>query len=144
MHSGKCLDVPGGSTANDVLIDQWDCVTTASWELFRFERIGGSPYYQIRTAAEKCVDLQAWSLLDDTPVLQYTCHAAGVTKPNQQFRLELVSGGGYEPVVRLQVVHSGKCLRVSGASTANGARIVQAPCAANPAPEARFALRLEP
>jgi hypothetical protein len=144
VHSGKCLDVPGGSTANDVLIDQWDCVTTASWELFRFERIGGSPYYQIRTAAEKCVDLQAWSLLDDTPVLQYTCHAAGVTKPNQQFRLELVSGGGYEPVVRLQVVHSGKCLRVSGASTANGARIVQAPCAANPAPEARFALRLEP
>jgi len=144
VHSGKCLDVPGGSSANDVVIDQWDCVTTATWEQFRFERVGASPYFQIRTAAEKCVDLKAWSLLDGTPVLQYTCHDAGVTKPNQQFRLEWVSGSGYEPVVRLQVVHSGKCLQVSGGSVANGAQIVQTPCATTPPPEARFILRMEP
>ncbi|WP_308715530.1 RICIN domain-containing protein [Phytohabitans maris] len=144
VHSGKCFDVPGGSAANDAILDQWDCVATATWETFRFERVGGSPYYLIRTAADKCLDLKLYSLLDNAQTLQYACDEAGAAKPNQQFRLDLVGGGGYEPVVRLRVVHSGKCLHVSGASLANGAQIVQAPCAAVPPDEQRFTLRLEP
>ncbi|WP_203862917.1 RICIN domain-containing protein [Plantactinospora mayteni] len=144
VHSGKCLEVPGGSTANNVVIDQRDCVGTAAWEQFSFEQAGASPYFHIRTAAVKCVDLKDWSLLDNTPVLQYDCPAPGVTKPNQQFQPELVSGGGYAPVVQLRVLHSDKCLRVSGGSLANGAQIVQAPCAATPPPEAQFTLQVEP
>ncbi|WP_203855301.1 RICIN domain-containing protein [Plantactinospora mayteni] len=144
VHSNKCFDVPGGSTANDAILDQWDCVTTATWETFRFERVGGSPYYLIRTAADKCLDIAGYSLLDNAHTLQYACYEAGAAKSNQQFRLDLVAGGGYEPVVQLRVVHSEKCLRVSGASIANGARIVQAPCAAVPPSDQRFALRLEP
>ncbi|MFC0529383.1 RICIN domain-containing protein [Phytohabitans kaempferiae] len=144
VHSDKCFDVPGGSTADNVILDQWDCVVTATWETFRFERVGGSPYHLVRTAADKCLDVRLYSLLDNAQTLQYPCNDGGAAKPNQQFRLELVAGGGYEPVVRLRVVHSGKCLSVSGASLANGAQIVQAPCAAVPRDNQRFALRLEP
>ncbi|MEN3613673.1 RICIN domain-containing protein [Plantactinospora sp. ZYX-F-223] len=144
VHSNKCFDVPGGSTANDVVLDQWDCVATATWETFRFERVGGSPYFHIRTAADKCLDIGLYSLLDNAKTLQYVCHDVGAAKPNQQFRLDLVAGGGYEPVVQLRVVHSDKCLKVSGASLANGAQVVQAPCAAVPPDDQRFALRLEP
>ncbi|MEQ4301022.1 RICIN domain-containing protein [Plantactinospora sp. B6F1] len=144
VHSNKCFDVPGGRTTNDVLLDQWDCVTTATWETFRFERVGGSPYYLIRTDADKCLDIRVYSLLDGAQTLQYACHDGGAVKPNQLFRLDLVAGGGYEPVVQMRVVHSGKCLRVDGASLANGAQIVQGACAAVPPDSQRFALRLEP
>jgi len=143
-HTDKCLDVPGNSAANGAVLDQWDCVTTATWEQFRLERLGASPYFHIRTAANKCLDVKSWSLLDNASIVQWDCNYLGTSQANQQFRLDYVAGTGWEYVAQLHVAHSDKCLQVSGASTANGAAIVQGSCAGAPPAHRQFVLRVEP
>jgi hypothetical protein len=145
VHTGKCLDVPGGSVDNSVVLDQWDCVDTAAWETFRPEQLGGTPYVQFRTApADKCLDMKGWSLVDGGQLVQWPCAGSAPNQPNQHFRLDYVSGSGADLVVQLRNVHSDRCLQVSGASTANGAEIIQAACAASPPTHQQFYLRVEP
>jgi Ricin-type beta-trefoil lectin domain-like/FG-GAP-like repeat len=151
-HSGRCLDVPGGSTADGAPLDQSDCVATAGWQQFQVVRLGAAPYFQLKTAAGKCLDVKSWSLLDNAPVVQWACNTSGLPQPNEQFSLDYVTGSGLntghdtgqDTVVAIRVVHSGKCLTVSGSSQANGASIVQATCA-DPLPaNQRFFLRADP
>lgn len=144
VHSGKCLDVPGGSTANSVALDQYDCVDTAGWEQFRFTQVGAAPYFYLNTDAGKCVDDRGSSLLDNAAAIQFTCDASGIPQPNQQFRLDYIAGSGQDTVVAIRNVHSDKCLTVSGASTANNAAIVQTTCAATPPTNQQFFLRATP
>ncbi|MGW1061188.1 RICIN domain-containing protein [Micromonospora rubida] len=145
VHTGKCLDVPGGKTDNSLVVDQWDCVDTATWETFRPEQLGGIPYVRFRTApADKCLDIRGWSLVDGGQVIQYTCATTVPNQPNQLFRLDYLSGAGPDMVVQLRNLHSDRCLQVSGASTANGAQIVQAACSALPPTHQQFYLRVEP
>ncbi|MEU4480172.1 RICIN domain-containing protein [Micromonospora sp. NPDC023966] len=144
VHSGKCVDVPGGSTANGTALDQYDCVATATWEQFRVTRVGASPYFRLGTDAGKCVDDKSWSLLDNAAAVQWTCDSDGLPQPNQQFRLDYVSGRDLDTVVTIRNVHSDKCLTVSGASTANNAAVVQTSCAATPPTNQQFFLRVDP
>jgi hypothetical protein len=143
-YDGKCLDVPGGSTAAGTALDQWDCTATATWEQYQLQEIGASPYYELRTAAGKCVEVRGWSLLDAAPVDQGACAAGGPAQPNQHFRLAYVSGSGRDIIVALRDVHSDKCLSVSGTSTANGAAILQATCAATAPANQQFFVRVDP
>ncbi|GIH20532.1 RICIN domain-containing protein [Rugosimonospora africana] len=143
-YDSKCLDVPGGSTADGTALDQWDCVATATWEQFALVPVGDSPYYEFRTAAGKCVEVRGWSLLDAAPIDQSPCAAGGPAQPNQHFRLDYVSGSGRDILVQIRDVHSDACLSVTGSGTANGAAIVQAACGA-PAPANQlFFVRVDP
>jgi hypothetical protein len=142
-HSQKCFDVPGNSTANGAILDQWDCVTTATWEQFRLERLGASAYFHLRTAADKCLDMKSWSLLDNVTTVQWTCGNGGPSQANQQFRLEYLSGSGWDFVVQIRNAHTDKCLVVGGASTANGTPIVQTGCTGTPPANRQFLLRIE-
>jgi hypothetical protein len=145
LSTGKCFDVPSGSTDNGVVLQQWDCGLTKAWQTFRPERLGASPYFQLRTApADKCLDMRGWSLVDGGQVVQWSCAGSGPTQPNQQFQVDYVAGSGQDVVVQLRNLHSNKCLQVSGASTANGAEIVQATCAAALPTHQLFYLRVEP
>ncbi|MFI7426744.1 RICIN domain-containing protein [Micromonospora sp. NPDC049836] len=144
VHSGKCVDVPGGSTANSTALDQYDCVATATWEQFRLTRVGAAPYFRIGTDAGKCVDIEKWGILDNARALQYTCDGGGLPQPNQQFSLTRVAGSGLDTVVTIRNLHSDRCLTISGASTANNAALVQAACAATPAAHQQFHLTVEP
>jgi hypothetical protein len=118
VHSGKCADVLGGSTADGANVLQSDCDARASerWQL----RDLGAETYEVRSAADKCLDVTGGSLSDGANVLQWTCKGGA----NQKWKLVSAGGGAFN----LRAVHSGKCLEVAGASTATGANIQQWTC----------------
>ncbi len=144
VHSGKCLDVPGGSTANGTALDQYDCAATAGWQQFQLARVGAAPYFYLNTNAGKCVDDKDWSLSDNAPAIQWACDTSGLPQPNEQFRLDYVAGSGQDTVVTIRNAHSDKCLTVSGASTANNAAVVQTACSSTPPTNQQFYLRADP
>jgi hypothetical protein len=73
VHSSKVLEVPGGSTADDVQLQQ------ASWtgdsrQKFYIEPVGNG-YYQIKNVkSKKCVDLKSSGTTNRTPIQQYFCN----------------------------------------------------------------------
>ncbi|CAM3770077.1 RICIN domain-containing protein [Kibdelosporangium persicum] len=141
-HSEKCSGTPAGNVADGGPFQQQDCVTSATHQQFDLDRIGSTPYFQIRTVAGKCLDIPSWKLEDNIAIGQWTCEPTGAPQANQQFRLDYVSGSGMDVVVQPRIVHSDKCLTVSGASTATNTAIVQSACTG--AANQRYILRIEP
>ncbi|MGK5681135.1 pectinesterase family protein [Actinoplanes sp. URMC 104] len=120
--SGMCLDVPGASTANGALLQQWGCTTGASWQQFKLVATGSN--YLLQTAGGKCVDVPGGSTTSGTRLQQWGC-ASG--QANQQWRLA-ASGTNTFQIIN---VGSGLCISDKDASTASGAAIVQETCTAN-------------
>ena len=119
-HSGKCLDVPSQSTADNVEIAQYGCNSGANqqWQALDL----GTGYHQlIARHSGKCLTVPSSSTADGTRVVQQPCGAAN---NNQQWQIADL-GGGYH---RFTARHSGKCLDVVSGSTADGARITQYAC----------------
>ncbi|WP_437666953.1 RICIN domain-containing protein [Sorangium sp. So ce1182] len=116
VQSGRCVDVPGRSTADDVALDLWDCNGQTNQQ-FRFEVIDGG-YYRIRNVnSNKCLDVRSASTADGAALVQYTCH----TSANQQWTVTDLGSD----TVRITSRLSGKSLDAYGAATANGTAIVQ-------------------
>ena len=118
VHSSKCADVQGGSTADGAHVLQGDCDGRASerWQLHDL----GAETYELRSAAGKCLDVAGASLNDGANVLQWTCKQSA----NQKWTLASAGAGAFS----LRAVHSGKCLEVAGAGTASGANLQQGTC----------------
>jgi hypothetical protein len=103
--SGRCLDVPGASTANNTQVIIYDCnsgtnqqwVSTAAGEL--------------RVYGNKCLDASGRGTANGTAIIIYDC--TGGT--NQKWNLN--SNG------TITGVASGRCLDVVQNGTANGSRI---------------------
>jgi len=117
VHSGKCMDVSGGSRENGAAIIQWDCHggDNQQWNLVPV----GSYYKLIARHSGKCLDVSGGSYDSGANIIQWDCHGGD----NQLWRLE-PTGSYY----RLVAKHSGKCLDVSGGSYDNGARLIQWDC----------------
>jgi hypothetical protein len=130
-HSGRCLDVSGGSgaTANGARIQQWDCLgLSQSNQLWTFRPTGdGSTYYVTALSSGKCLDVAGGTtaLTNGVELQQWDC--LGYGQSNQ--RWQLVSTGDASTFY-LKAAHSGKCLDVRGgtAATANGAVVQQWDC----------------
>ncbi|MGP9022533.1 RICIN domain-containing protein [Streptomyces sp. BR1] len=119
-HSGKCVDAASAGTANGTAVQQYGCNGTAAqqWQF----RATGDGYVQVdnRNDATKVWDVTDVSTADSAPV-QLWAYGGG---DNQQWQPVREASGAYHFVNR----HSGKCLDVPGASTADGARIQQYTC----------------
>ena len=115
-HSGKCLDVPGASTADGANIQQYQAVGGSHQE-FRFDEAGGGYYQIVARHSGKCLDVEGSSTSDGGNVLQF--HKTGAN--NQLFRLDDPGSGYY----RITAKHSGKCLSIDNVSTANEANVSQ-------------------
>jgi hypothetical protein len=114
-QSGKCVDVPNGSTATSVQLDIMPCVAAAKQQFKMVDKGGG--YYQIRNVGSNlCLDVSGASTLDGAKVVQYTCG----TGTNQQWSFTDASGAE-----NVKARHSGKLLDVKGASTSDGALLDQ-------------------
>jgi poly(hydroxyalkanoate) depolymerase family esterase len=108
VGAGKCLDVPGATTATGTQLQIWDCH-------------GGTNQLWTRTASGaltvysggnlRCLDASGHGTANGTAVIIWTC--TGQT--NQQWN---VNANG-----TITGVQSGLCLDVSAASTANGAKV---------------------
>ncbi|NBE80011.1 RICIN domain-containing protein [Micromonospora rubida] len=100
-NTPMCLDVPGGSTSNQLQVQQYNCNggTNQQWEYIPGSTAG---YGQLRNvASQKCLDVRDTSSAAGAVVQQYIC----MNVPNQQWLYD--SSSGY-----LMAMHSGGCAAV--------------------------------
>ncbi|MFC9057221.1 RICIN domain-containing protein [Streptomyces sp. NPDC057074] len=118
--SGKCLDARAAGTVNGTVVQQYACNSTTAQQ-WKFTPAGDG-YVRIdnRNDANQVVDVSNVSTADNAPVHLWT-YGGGA---NQQWQPVDEGGGAYHFVNR----HSGKCLDVPSASTADGVQLVQYAC----------------
>jgi len=126
QHSQQCLDNTNSGTADGNVQQQHNC-EGGDQQLWNFRPVAGvaNTYTVVSQQTGKCLDINGVSTADGAAVIQWTCHSG----TNQQFTLRKVTYAGndshdYQLVAR----HSGKCVDVSGVSTAAGARVHQWTC----------------
>ncbi|HET9140168.1 RICIN domain-containing protein [Actinophytocola sp.] len=123
QNGGRCLDVFGAGTGDDVNLIQWNCHGGTN-QSFTFTPLSAtSDTYTIGTFAGKCADIAGASTADNARAIQQTCNGGN----SQRFRLVAVNVAGTDKTFNLQAVHSNKCVVVSAPAT-NGAQLVQLPC----------------
>ena len=124
-HSGKCVSVPG-TTRADVQLTQWSCLAQDNqrwvWQLVAHD-VDLNFWGTLRNLVTgKCMAVQNGWQSDGVAVIQTTCQPGSHA---QQFQFEL--GPHISDYNFLVVRHSRKVVNVSGASMANGAKLIQYP-----------------
>lgn len=119
LHSGKCLDVPGGSRNSVTPLQQFTCTGNDN-QAWSIQSVGNGFYRIISRFSGMCLDVQGFSQAPQALVQQFPCNGGD----NQSFSFSSV-GNGYNLVI---AKHSGMCLDVRGASAADMAPIQQYPC----------------
>jgi nucleoid-associated protein YgaU len=115
-HSGKVLDVKGGSTDNGADIIQYHS-TGADNQLWQFVPASGG-YYQITSKhSGKVLDVKGGSTQDGAQVVQYQPTGGD----NQLWNFVSVGGDYYQIVAK----HSARLLDVKGVSRDDGALVTQ-------------------
>lgn len=117
-HSGKAMDIQGGSTGNGARLLQWSFHGGQNQQFFP-DPVGGGYYRLVALHSQKVLDVYGASAADGAEVIQWPWHGGD----NQRFRIEPL-GDGY---ARIIAKHSGKAFDVYGGSIDNGARIIQWP-----------------
>ncbi|MGI9597372.1 MAG: RICIN domain-containing protein [Acidimicrobiales bacterium] len=113
QHSGLCVEVAGGSTANGARVDQENCDGGSNQ---RFEMVSSGTGFSLKAVhSGKCLDVAGWSQSNGGDVIQFTCNGAA----NQTVEW---SGSS------LIFDHSGKCLQVDNGSQSAGENLEQRTC----------------
>jgi hypothetical protein len=129
QHSGQCLDNTDLRTTDGNQQQQFPC-EGGDQQQWTFRPVTGvaDTYTVVNQQSGKCLDVSGVSAADGAAVQQWTCLNGGL---NQQFTLRRVTYAGndahdYQLVAR----HSGKCVDVTGVSTASRAPVHQWTCRA--------------
>lgn len=109
-ESGRCVDVPGGTTQNSTPVQLWDCNSTSN------QRWQSTSSGQLTVYGNKCLDARGSGSADGTVVQIYDCNGTGA----QQWR--------YQPDGSVINVPTGKCLDAYQKATANGTALVLWTC----------------
>ncbi|MEU4366591.1 arabinofuranosidase catalytic domain-containing protein [Micromonospora chersina] len=109
-QSGRCLDVPNATTANNTQVQLWDCNGQAN-QLWTY-----TSGRQLQVYGGKCLDASGQGTANGTQVIIWDCNG----QTNQQWN---VNANG-----TITGVQSGLCVDASGAATANGTKIVLWSC----------------
>jgi hypothetical protein len=109
-QSGRCLDVPNGSTTNGTQLQLWDCWGGS------MQRWTNTSSKQLTVYGNKCLDAYANGTSNGTAVIIWDCNG----QANQQWN---VNANG-----TITGVQSGLCLDANGAATANGTQIILWSC----------------
>jgi hypothetical protein len=120
-----CMDVPGGSTAELVFIQQTTCKTpvgSGSYnQTFQIQTLGNGNKWVIARNSNKCVQIWNESSTDGTGIQQLTCSSS----LGQQWQTPVVSENPNGSVnILFRNVLSGKCITANG----NGAVLTQQTC----------------
>ncbi|MFI7430114.1 RICIN domain-containing protein [Micromonospora sp. NPDC049836] len=109
-QSGRCLDVPNGSTTNGTQVQLYDCWggTMQQWTYTTAK--------QLQVLGTKCLDAEGGATANGTRVIIWDCNG----RTNQQWN---VNANG-----TISGVQSGRCLDAYNWGTANGTRIVLWDC----------------
>lgn len=120
VHSGKCLQVAGGSKKNGAKIQQWSC-DAVEQQQFDLKHLGEGFYKLANVLSGKAVEVADSSVTDGADVQQWA-YSGG---EHQRFKIVATSVAGQFTLVNL---HSGKCVDVAEGGTKNGDRIQQWGC----------------
>jgi len=103
--SGRCVDVPGGTSTNGTQVQLWDCQggTGQRWTY--------TANRQLMVYGNKCLDANGRGTSNGTAVIIWDCNG----QTNQQWNLN--TNGS------ITGVQSGLCLDANGAATANGTKL---------------------
>lgn len=114
VHSGKVVEVQGGSTANGANIQQntWNNSNSMKWQV---ESLGSGNYKITNVNSNKSLDVAAFGTANGTNLHQWDY----VGGNNQQWEIIAATGGNYQ----IRSAFNGKSLDVAGISTADGANI---------------------
>ncbi|MEU8659998.1 RICIN domain-containing protein [Actinoplanes philippinensis] len=126
QHSGQCLDNTDLRTTDGNRQQQFPCEggDQQQWILRPVAGVADT-YTIVNQQSGKCLDVSGVSTADGAAVHQWTCG----TGQNQQFTPRRVTYPGNDPHdYQLVARHSGKCVDVSGVSTAARALIHQWTC----------------
>ncbi|GIP20625.1 cellulase family glycosylhydrolase [Paenibacillus sp. J22TS3] len=115
-HSGKNLEVAGGSTADGAQVQQWSDNGRAQQQ-WKVVDVGGGYYKLLAQSSGKALDVEGAYTHDGAKVQQWTDNG----QPNQKWKITDVGGGYYKLISQ----SSGKALDVAGGSTADGASVQQ-------------------
>lgn len=118
--SGKCLDARAAATANGTAVQQYACNGTTAQQWTVAPTSDGHVRIGSRDDSAQVVDVSDVSTADNAAVHLWT-YGGGL---NQQWRAVDEGGGDFRLVNR----HSGKCLDVPAASTADSVQLVQYTC----------------
>ncbi|TYP76762.1 RICIN domain-containing protein [Paenibacillus methanolicus] len=116
QHSGKNLEVAGGSSADGANVQQWtdNGQPHQQWKVID----AGNGYYKlIAQSSGKALDVTGGYTHDGVNVQQWTDNG----QANQRWKI-VDAGGGYYKLISQA---SGKALDVAGGSTADGANVQQ-------------------
>lgn len=131
VHSGKLLDIDGGSHARgrSVVTNTASGAATQRW---RISHLGDGYFHIVNIASEQSLDVAGSSTADAADVLQWPGHSGD----NQIFAFQPCEDGSYLLIAK----HSGKVLDVTGSGQADGTRVIQ--YTRNDTPNQRFRLAL--
>lgn len=120
-----CVDVPGGSTAEFVFIQQAACKTpvgSGSYnQLFQLQALGSGNYWVIARNSNKCLQVWNESTSDGAGIQQLTCYSS----LGQQWQAPVVSENPNGSVnILFRNALSGKCITANG----SGAVLTQQTC----------------
>ncbi len=120
LHSNRCLDVGGWSSANGAAVIQWDCHGGANqrWRILD----AGAGYWSLQNVhSGKCLDIRDVSYEQGAIAQQWDCAGSDNQKvwPNNLFA----------NVYQFGFKHSGICLDVQNGS--NGSKVYQWGCHGN-------------
>lgn len=122
----KCLEVQGGSTANSAQVQLWTCSYSEGDHRFWYMEQVTPIYWHIwNYKSGKCMNVKGASMSNRAKVIQYPC--GGINTHNDQWYLDLYDDGTPD-LYQIRNRKSGKCLNVEGATTVNGADLIQYTC----------------
>jgi hypothetical protein len=128
MHSGRCVDIPGGNGSEGTAVEQYDCHDgyNQGWLMRWWDNDGATDFYLIESAdpasAGMCLDVQWASQNPGAPVILYPCHGGHSQQWSLQNPNPLITGN----FVRAR--HSNQCLDVAGGNPENNGGVVQNAC----------------
>ncbi|WP_310551479.1 cellulase family glycosylhydrolase [Paenibacillus glufosinatiresistens] len=131
QHSGKNLDVQGGSSADGANVQQWSDNGNAQ-QKWKVMDVGGGYYKLIAQSSGKALDVADSSTADGANVRQWTDNGSAA----QNWKIADAGSGYYKLISQV----SGKALDVAGGSTSDGANVQQWTDNGNPQQKWKFTL----
>lgn len=134
---GKCVEVAGGSTANNAQIQIYNCPTNTGgitplkqrW----FFRPSGNGYVRLVSGVNgKCINIAGNADVNGANIIQYTCGSSASTL-NDQWLPSLVrtDANARDWYMFQSRLDTSKCLNVKSAGTANGTDLILYTCTTN-------------
>jgi hypothetical protein len=124
-HSGRCLTVPGNSTAPSTQLDQYDCmVPVQNNQLWEFE-FTSNGFARLRNRhSGLCANVSGGSGANGAAIIQWPCG----NFPNELWKGTYAFTYQGLDYYQLKAQHTGKCMAVRNADPANSAQLVQWDC----------------